>query len=62
MFPHIDARPEDSLPFAAQRLAERAEAQVRRVAGIIELRVKTGAPARSTRIARRSSCGAPGAG
>jgi TetR/AcrR family transcriptional regulator len=42
VFPHIDARPEDSLPFAAQRLAERAEAQVRRVAGIIELSVKTG--------------------
>lgn len=43
VFPHIDARPEDTLPFAAQRLAERAEAQVRRVAGIIELGVKTGA-------------------
>jgi TetR/AcrR family transcriptional regulator len=42
-FPHLDARPEESLPFAAQRLAERAEAQVRRVAGIIELGVKTGA-------------------
>jgi AcrR family transcriptional regulator len=43
VFPHIDARPEDTLPFVAQRLAERAEAQVRRVAGIIELGVKTGA-------------------
>jgi AcrR family transcriptional regulator len=43
VFPHIDARPEDTLPFAAQRLAERAEAQVRRVAAIIELGVKTGA-------------------
>jgi AcrR family transcriptional regulator len=43
VFPHIDARPEDSLPFAAQRLAERAEAQVQRVARIIELGVKTGA-------------------
>jgi TetR/AcrR family transcriptional regulator len=42
-FPHLDSRPEDSLPFAAQRLAERAEAQVRRVAGIIELGVRTGA-------------------
>jgi hypothetical protein len=43
MFPHIDARPEDSLPAAAQRLAERAEAQVQRVASMIELGVKTGA-------------------
>jgi TetR/AcrR family transcriptional regulator len=42
-FPHLDARPDESLPSAAQRLAERAEAQVRRVAGIIELSVKTGA-------------------
>ena len=42
-FPHVDSRPEESLPFAAQRLAERAEAQVRRVAGIIELGVRTGA-------------------
>jgi TetR/AcrR family transcriptional regulator len=42
-FPHLDARPEESLPFAAQRLAERAEAQVKRVAAIIELGVKTGA-------------------
>ena len=42
-FPHLDARPEESLPFGAQRLAERAEAQVRRVAAIIELGVKTGA-------------------
>jgi TetR/AcrR family transcriptional regulator len=42
-FPHLDARPDESVPFAAQRLAERAEAQVRRVASIIELGVKTGA-------------------
>jgi TetR/AcrR family transcriptional regulator len=42
-FPHLDARPDESLPFAAQRLAERAEAQVRKIAGIIELSVKTGA-------------------
>ena len=42
-FPHVDARPEDDLSFAAQRLAERAEAGVRRVASIIELGVKTGA-------------------
>jgi TetR/AcrR family transcriptional regulator len=41
-FPHFDARPEDDLSFAAQRLAERAEAGVRRVAGIIDLGVKTG--------------------
>jgi TetR/AcrR family transcriptional regulator len=42
-FPHIDARREETLPAAAQRLAQRAEAQVLRVAGIIELGVKTGA-------------------
>ena len=42
-FPHVDARPEDDLSFAAQRIAERAEAGVRRVASIIELGVKTGA-------------------
>lgn len=42
-FPHLDARPQDDLSFAAQRLAERAEAGVRRVASIIELGVKTGA-------------------
>ena len=42
-FPHVDARPEDDLPFAAQRIAERAEAGVRRVASIIELGVRTGA-------------------
>jgi AcrR family transcriptional regulator len=42
-FPHLDSRPEDSVPFAAQRLAERAEAQVRRVASVIELGVRTGA-------------------
>jgi TetR/AcrR family transcriptional regulator len=42
-FPHVDARPEEDLSFAAQRLAERAEAGVRRVASIIELGVKTGA-------------------
>jgi AcrR family transcriptional regulator len=42
-FPHLDARPDESLPFAAQHLAERAEAQVRRIAEIIELSVKTGA-------------------
>jgi TetR/AcrR family transcriptional regulator len=43
VFPHIDARPEDTQPFAAQRVAERAEAMVQRVAAIIELGVKTGA-------------------
>jgi TetR/AcrR family transcriptional regulator len=43
VFPHIDARPEESVSFAAQRLAERAEAQVRRVAELIELSIKTGA-------------------
>jgi len=42
-FPHIDARREDELPSAAQRLAERAEDQIHRVAAIIELAVKTGA-------------------
>jgi TetR/AcrR family transcriptional regulator len=42
-FPYVDARREEELPFAAQRLAERAEAGVRRVASIIELGVKTGA-------------------
>jgi TetR/AcrR family transcriptional regulator len=42
-FPHVDARPAEDLSFAAQRLAERAEAGVRRVASIIELGVKTGA-------------------
>ena len=42
-FPHIDARREDELPSAAQRLAERAEAQIQRVAAIIDLAVKTGA-------------------
>jgi TetR/AcrR family transcriptional regulator len=41
-FPHFDARPEDERSFAAQRIAERAEAGVRRVAAIIELGVKTG--------------------
>jgi len=42
-FPHVDARPQDTLPAAAQRLAEHAEAGIRRVAAIIELAVKTGA-------------------
>jgi TetR/AcrR family transcriptional regulator len=42
-FPHVDLRPQDDLSFATQRLAERAEAGVRRVASIIELGVKTGA-------------------
>ena len=41
-FPHFDARRDEDLSFAARRLAERAEAGVRRVAGIIELGVKTG--------------------
>jgi TetR/AcrR family transcriptional regulator len=41
-FPHFDARPADD-SYAAQRIAERAEAGVRRVASIIELAVKTGA-------------------
>jgi AcrR family transcriptional regulator len=42
VFPHTDSHSADSFP-AAERLAERAEAQVRRIAGIIELGVKTGA-------------------
>jgi AcrR family transcriptional regulator len=42
VFPHTDSRSAESLP-AAERLAERAEAQVQRVARIIELGVKTGA-------------------
>jgi TetR/AcrR family transcriptional regulator len=42
VFPHTDARSGEPLP-GADRLAERAEAQVRRVAGIIELGIKTGA-------------------
>jgi AcrR family transcriptional regulator len=42
-FPHVDARAPDDPSFATQRLAERAEAGVRRVASIIELGVKTGA-------------------
>jgi AcrR family transcriptional regulator len=42
MFPHTDDRSAGSLPFA-ERLAERAEAQVRRVAANIELSVRTGA-------------------
>jgi TetR/AcrR family transcriptional regulator len=41
--PHVDARSGAALPAAARRLAERAEEQVRRVARIIELSVKTGA-------------------
>lgn len=43
VFPYVDARPDGSLSSAAQSLAERAEAQVRRVGAIIELGVKTGA-------------------
>jgi TetR/AcrR family transcriptional regulator len=43
MLPHIDARPRDSVPAATRRLAERAEAQIRRVAAVIELGVRTGA-------------------
>jgi AcrR family transcriptional regulator len=42
-FPHVDARPAAEPSFAEQRIAERAEAGVRRVASIIELGVKTGA-------------------
>jgi AcrR family transcriptional regulator len=42
MLPHSDAQ-SDPPPPTAQRLAERAEAQVRRVAANIELGVKTGA-------------------
>jgi TetR/AcrR family transcriptional regulator len=42
-FPHVDAQAPDDRAFATQRLAERAEAGVRRVASIIELGVKTGA-------------------
>jgi TetR/AcrR family transcriptional regulator len=41
MFPHLDARPED-VQVATRRLAERAEAQIRRVASVIELAVRTG--------------------
>jgi TetR/AcrR family transcriptional regulator len=42
-FPHVDARGPDDRSFTTQRVAERAEAGVRRVASIIELGVKTGA-------------------
>jgi TetR/AcrR family transcriptional regulator len=42
-FPHVDAPAPGNPSFATQRLAERAEAGVRRVASIIELGVKTGA-------------------
>jgi TetR/AcrR family transcriptional regulator len=42
MLPHTDTQ-SDPPPPTAQRLAERAEAQVRRVASLIELGVKTGA-------------------
>jgi TetR/AcrR family transcriptional regulator len=42
-FPHVDARSEEMLPCAVQRIAERAEEGVRRIARIIELGVKTGA-------------------
>jgi AcrR family transcriptional regulator len=42
MLPHSDARTSETLPHNA-RLAERAEYQVRRVAQVIELGVKTGA-------------------
>jgi TetR/AcrR family transcriptional regulator len=42
-FPHVDARAEDDVSFAARRIAERSEAGVRRIAGLIELSVKTGA-------------------
>ena len=41
MFPHTDDRSNGSLPFA-ERLAQRAEAQVERVARLLELGVKTG--------------------
>jgi TetR/AcrR family transcriptional regulator len=41
MFPHTDDRSNGSLPFA-DRLAQRAEAQVERVARLLELGVKTG--------------------
>jgi TetR/AcrR family transcriptional regulator len=43
VFPHVDQRPEETIPSAARRLAERAEAQVKHIAAIIELGVKTGA-------------------
>ena len=43
MFPHTDAWSDGPPPPVAQRLAERAEAQVRRVAANIELGVRTGA-------------------
>jgi AcrR family transcriptional regulator len=42
-FPHVDARAADERSLATQRLAQRAEAGVRRVASIIDLGVKTGA-------------------
>jgi TetR/AcrR family transcriptional regulator len=42
MLPHTDEQSEGKLPFA-DRLAERAEAQIRRMAQNIELGVKTGA-------------------
>ena len=43
VLPHLDARPDDNVPAAVRRLANRAEAQVRRMASIIELAVNTGA-------------------
>jgi TetR/AcrR family transcriptional regulator len=43
VFPHIDTRPDGTLPSAGQRIAERAEEGIQRVARIIELGVKTGA-------------------
>jgi AcrR family transcriptional regulator len=43
VFPHVDARPDEALPSAAPRIAERAEEGIRRIARIIELGVKTGA-------------------
>jgi AcrR family transcriptional regulator len=43
VFPHTDAQPPAAFPKATQRLTERVEAQIARVAEIIALGVKTGA-------------------
>lgn len=42
VFPYLDARPPERIPIAAQRLAEKAEAQVARLAEIIEACARSG--------------------
>lgn len=42
VFPYLDARPPDRIPVAAQRLAEKAETQVARLAEIIESCARSG--------------------